>query len=237
MDTICGCFAIGIQPTGSQDPYALRRQAIGIISIILEVKKHIGLTHLIDTATKAFAEKGILKGDTKTIEQDVIEFFKQRFRNAMIDRGMEYDVIDAVINAEFDDIYDSCLKIEELSKWKHKDEFLNIISSFNRVSNLASKAKNSEINIELFTEKEELALLKAFDSVNTEYEGYVDNREYGNALKLMITLKKPIDDFFDNIMVMVEDEDIRNNRLGLLKSMANMMNRIADLGAIVVNKI
>jgi glycyl-tRNA synthetase beta chain len=237
MDTICGCFAIGIQPTGSQDPYALRRQAIGIISIILEVKKHIGLTHLIDTATKAFAEKGILKGDTKTIEQDVIEFFKQRFRNVMIDRGMEYDVIDAVINAEFDDIYDSCLKIEELSKWKHRDEFLNIISSFNRVSNLASKAKNSEINIELFTEKEELALLKAFDRVNTEYEGYVDNREYGKALRLMITLKKPIDDFFDNIMVMVEDEDIRNNRLGLLLSMANMMNRIADLGAIVVNKI
>ena len=73
--------------------------------------------------------------------------------------------------------------------------------------------------------------------MNTEYEGYVNNREYGKALKLMMTLKKPIDDFFDNIMVMVEDEDIKNNRLGLLKSMANMMNRIADLGAIVVNKI
>lgn len=237
MDTICGCFAIGIQPTGSQDPYALRRQAIGITSIILEVGMHIGLTHLCDTAIKVFAEKGILKGDAKTIKRDIIEFFKQRFRNVMIDRGFEYDIIDAVINAEFDDIYDSYLKIEELSKWKYKDEFLNILSSFNRVSNLASKAKSSEINTELFTEKAELELLKAFDRVNTEYEGYVDNREYGKALALMMTLKKPIDDFFDNIMVMVEDEDIKNNRLGLLKSMANMMNRIADLGAIVVNKI
>lgn len=236
MDTICGCFAIGIQPTGSQDPYALRRQAIGITSIILEVKMHIGLDHLTDTAIKAFAEKGILKGDAKVIKKDVIEFFKQRFRNVMIDKGFEYDVIDAVINAEFDDIYDSYLKIEELSKWKHKDEFLNILGSFNRVSNLAAKAKSSEINLELFTEKAELELLKAFDKVNAEYEGYVDNREYGEALKLMITLKKPIDDFFDNIMVMVEDEDIRNNRLGLLKSMVNMMNRIADLGAIVINK-
>lgn len=237
MDTICGCFAIGIQPTGSQDPYALRRQAIGITSIILDSKMHLGLAHLADTALKAFAEKGILKGDAKAVKKDVIEFFKQRFRNVMIDRDFEYDVIDAVINAEFDDIYDSYLKIEELSKWKHRDEFLNILGSFNRVSNLASKAKSSEINIELFTEKAELELLKAFDRVNAEYEGYVDNREYGKALKLMITLKKPIDDFFDNIMVMVEDEDIKNNRLGLLKSMANMMNRMADLGAIVVNKI
>ncbi len=236
MDTICGCFAIGIQPTGSQDPYALRRQAIGATSIILEGKMHLGLAHLADTALKSFVEKGILKGDAKVIKRDVIEFFKQRFRNVMIDKDFEYDVIDAVINAEFDDIYDSYLKIEELSKWKHRDEFVSILGSFNRVSNLASKAKSSEINIELFTEKAELELLKAFDRVNSEYEGYVDNREYGKALKLMITLKKPIDDFFDNIMVMVEDEDIKNNRLGLLKSMANMMNRMADLGAIVVNR-
>ncbi|MHB1391640.1 MAG: glycine--tRNA ligase subunit beta [Clostridia bacterium] len=236
MDTICGCFAIGIQPTGSQDPYALRRQAIGVTSIILDGKMHLGLAHLADTALKSFVGKDILKGDTKTIKRDVIEFFKQRFRNVMIDRNFEYDVIDAVINAEFDDIYDSYLKIEELSKWKYRDEFLSILGSVSRVSNLAFKAKSSEINIELFTEKAELELLKAFDRVNSEYEGYVDNREYGKALKLMITLKKPIDDFFDNIMVMVEDEDIKNNRLGLLKSMANMMNRMADLGAIVVNK-
>ena len=236
MDTICGCFAIGIQPTGSQDPYALRRQAIGINSIILDSKLHLGLAHLADTALKAFVEKGILKGDVKTVKKDVIEFFKQRFRNVMIDRDFEYDVIDAVINAEFDDIYDSYLKIEELAKWKHRDEFVSILGSVSRVSNLASKAKSSEINVELFTEKAELELLKAFDRVNAEYEGHVDNREYGKALRLLITLKKPIDDFFDNIMVMVEDEDIKNNRLGLLKSIANMMSRIADLGAIVVSK-
>lgn len=236
MDTICGCFAIGIQPTGSQDPYALRRQAIGITSIILEGRMHIGLSYLVDTAIKAFEEKGILKGEAKTIKKDVIEFFRQRFRNVMIDKGFEYDIIDAVINADFDDIYDSYLKIEELSKWKHKDEFSNILGSFNRVSNLAAKAKNSEVKADLFTEKAEKELLIAFNKVNAEFEGYVDSREYGEALKLLITLKKPIDDFFDSIMVMVEDEDIKNNRLGLLKRMADMMNKIADLAAIVINK-
>ncbi len=236
MDTICGCFAIGIQPTGSQDPYALRRQAIGVTSIILDSNIHLGLAHLIDNSLNPFEAKGILKGDEKSVKRDILEFFRQRFKNVMIDKGFEYDIIDAVINAEFDDIYDSYLKIQELSKCKGKDEFMNILGSFNRVSNLASKAKSMEINAGLFTEKAELVLLRAFNEVNAEFEGYVNNREYGKALKLMITLKKPIDDFFDNIMVMVEDEEIRNNRLGLLKSIGDMMNRIADLGAIVVNK-
>lgn len=237
IDTICGCYSIGIQPTGSQDPYALRRQAIGITSIILESGMHIGLAHLCDNSLKIFEEKGILKGDIKAIKKDIIEFFRQRFRNVMIDKGFEYDVIDAVINVEFDDIYDAYLKIEEISKWKYKNDFLNILGSFNRVSNLASKAKSTEMNIELFKEKAELELLQAFSRINSEYEEYVDNREYGKALKLMITLKRPIDDFFDNIMVMVEEESLRNSRLGLLKSIADMMNRIADLGAIVINKI
>ena len=152
MDTICGCFAIGIQPTGSQDPYALMRQAIGVTSIIRDNNIHLGLGPLIGTSLKPFTEKGILKGDEKSIKRDIIEFFRQRFRNVMIDKGFEYDIIDAVINAGFDDVYDAYLKIEELSKWKYRDEFLNILGSFNRVSNLASKAKNSEINMPLFTE-------------------------------------------------------------------------------------
>lgn len=236
MDTISGCFAIGIQPTGSQDPYALRRQAIGVTSIILEDNIHLSLSHLTDNSLKPFAAKGILKGDGDSIKSSIIEFFRQRFKNVMIDRGIEYDVIDAVITAQFDDIYDSYLKIQELSKWKHKDEFMKILGSFNRVSNLASKAASPEINESLFTEEAELELYNAFNKSNAEFVNYVDNREYEKALELMIKLKKPIDDFFDKIMVMVEDEGVRNNRLGLLKSIGNMMSRIADLSLIVVNK-
>lgn len=234
IDTICGCFAIGIQPTGSQDPYALRRQAIGITSIILERKLHLELTQLCDTALKAFADKGILKGDIGSIRKDVMEFFRQRFKNVMIDRDFEYDVIDSVINAGFDDMLDSLLKIQELAKWKYKEEFTNILGSFNRVSNLASKAESTDINTELFTEASELELLNAFLKVRAEYDKSIENREYDKALSLLITLKKPIDDFFDNIMVMVEDEDVKSNRLGLLLNIASMMNRLADLGAVVI---
>lgn len=233
-DTICGCFSIGIQPTGSQDPYALRRQAIGIISIILENKLHIGLAHLCSTAVKAFSDKGIVKGDVKAVKADILEFFKQRLKNVFIDKGFEYDVIDAVLNADFDNIYDAFLKIEVLSNWKSKEEFLSILGTFNRVSNLASKAVSTEINPELFTQPAEKELLGAYSSISESYDEMIEGQEYDKALKLLMTLKKPIDNFFDNIMVMVEDEDIKNNRLGLLKGLSNMMNRLADLGAIVI---
>jgi glycyl-tRNA synthetase beta chain len=234
IDTICGCFAIGIQPTGSQDPYALRRQAIGITSIVLDKEINLGLNELCSNALKAFEVKGVLKGSIEEIKKEIIEFFRQRFKNVMIDKGFEYDVIDAVINVGFDDILDSKLKIEELAKWKYKEEFSDILASFNRVSNLASKAKGTDINKELFTEKEEMELLNAFDSINSRFDQCLEKKEYGKALELLITLKKPIDDFFDSIMVMVEDEDIRNNRLGLLLSITNMMNRLADIGTISV---
>jgi len=236
IDTICGCFAIGIQPTGSQDPYALRRQAIGITSIILETCMHIRLSDLCENALKPFINKGILKGDPKPVQKDVIEFFRQRFRNVMMDRNFEYDVIDAVINAEFNDIYDACLKIEELSKWKRRDEFQDILNSFNRVSNLASKAETPKFDSGLFREKAEMELLDAFNRIKEEFEGFIERREYGKALELMVTLKKPVDNFFDNIMVMVEDEQIRSSRLGLLRSIADMMNKVADLDAIVVSR-
>ncbi len=234
MDTICGCFAIGIQPTGSQDPYALRRQAIGILSVVLDSKLHVGLKHLADIALKVFVEKGIVKGDVKIVKKDVVEFFKQRFKNVMIDRGFEYDVVDAVINAEFDNLFEAYLKIEELAAWKYKEEFLSILGSFNRVSNLAAKAGETEMNEELFTQGAEMELLNAYNGIKSVFEEHVQNNEYHQALCLLMTLKKPIDDFFDNIMVMVEDADIKNNRLALLKCISGMMNRIADLGSIVV---
>jgi len=234
IDTICGCFAIGIQPTGSQDPYALRRQAIGITSIVLDKKLHLGLNELCNAALEAFEAKGILKGDKESIKKSIIEFFRQRFKNVMIDRAFEYDVIDAVINAGFDDMLDALMKIEQLSRWKDREEFKSILASFNRVSNLAVKAKSTDINAELFTEKPEIDLLNAYERIKEEYAESVRNRNYDNALKLLMTLKKPVDDFFDGIMVMVEDEDIKNNRLGLLANIAAMMNQVADLGAIVL---
>lgn len=237
VDTICGCFSIGIQPTGSQDPYALRRQAIGIVNIIQEKGLHLDLKELLYKAIEPFSKKGILKNESSKIIEDIIEFFKGRLKNVLLDKAYDYDVVDAVLNADLNDLYDAYLRIVELSKWKTKEQFINIISSFNRVSNLASKCEKVAINSELVKEPEEKSLLEAYENINKKFLTAIEKRDYNKALNNLMSMKIPIDDFFDKIMVMVDDDSIRNNRLSILKSIAIMMNKFADLSAIVIPKI
>ncbi len=234
IDTITGCFAIGIQPTGSQDPYALRRQAIGIITIIMGCDLNLGLGHLVEIALKNFVEKGIEKGDPKQIKRAVVEFIRLRYKNVMLDKGFEYDVIDAVISSGFDNLRESCQKIETLKEWKYKGEFQSVVASFNRVNNLAAKAESADYNNELFTTAPEINLVNAFIGIEVEYQESIENGEYDKAMELIVTLKKPIDDFFDGVMVMAEDLDVRNTRLGLLKAISEAMLELGDLSMIVI---
>ena len=235
IDTITGCFAIGIQPTGSQDPYALRRQAIGIIAIIMGNDLNLGLGHLVEITIKNLVEKGIVKGDPKKIKRDIVGFIKLRYKNVMIDKEYEYDVIDAVINSNFDNIHEANLKIETLKEWKYKDEFQRIAESFNRVNNLAAKAKSSDYNMELLTTVPEINLIKAFVGIEVYYQEAMENCEYDKAMEAILTLNVPINGFFDGVMVMAEDLEVRNSRLGLLKAISEMMNELGDLSVIVLN--
>ncbi|MCQ1530845.1 glycine--tRNA ligase subunit beta [Lutispora saccharofermentans] len=236
IDTISGCFSIGIQPTGSQDPYALRRQAISIINIILDQELHINLKSLIENAIKPFYNKGIIKAEVSNVIDDINEFFKQRLRNVLLDRRYDYDVIDAVLKTGLIDIQDALLRIKELSDWKSQQDFLSIAGSFNRVSNLAAKADSLEINGELLAEKAEKELYESYTEVSKLFRDAVEKRDYYNALKSLMLLKAPIDNFFDNTMVMVDDKCIRRNRLALLKNIESMMMRFADLSVIVVSR-
>lgn len=236
IDTISGCFSIGIQPTGSQDPYALRRQAISIINIILDKELHINLKSLIENAIKPFYDKGIIKDEVSKVIDDINEFFRQRLKNVLLDRKYDYDVIEAVLKTGLIDIQDALLRIKELSDWKSQQDFLSIAGSFNRVSNLAAKADSLEINVELLAEKAEKELYESYTEVSKLFGDAVEKRDYYNALKSLMLLKAPIDNFFDNTMVMVDDEYIRRNRLALLKNIESMMMRFADLSIIVVSR-
>ncbi len=236
IDTIVGCFSIGIQPTGSQDPYALRRQAIGIINIILIKKINIAMKDLLSKAIEAFTDKGILKNKSTIVISEIEEFIKGRLKNVLLDKGYNYDILDAVLAEGIDDIYDSYLKIQELSEWRKKEEFLDIISSFKRVSNLASKCESVSINPNLAIEKEEKNLINTFNSTKERFYQAMNSKNYKEALESLKKLKNPIDEFFDNIMVMVDDVNLRNNRLSILKSIADMMKVFADLNMIVINK-
>lgn len=236
IDTITGCFSIGIQPTGSQDPYALRRQAIGIISIALEKGLHISLKDMFNRALEPFIKKNILKYEKEKIIGELTEFFKGRLKNVFLEKGYDYDVVDAVLKAGLEDIYDAYLRVNELSQWKKKEDFLSIISSFNRVSNLASKCEQISISKELIKEPEEKSLMEAYEKTEREFLMAIEQKNYNGALNSLIALRTPIDAFFDKIMVMVDDDRIRNNRLSILKSITQMMNIFADLNAIVINR-
>jgi glycyl-tRNA synthetase beta chain len=232
VDTIAGLFAIGIHPTGSQDPFGLRRQALGIINIILDKKLNISINELVETALYFYVDINGLAFDYEKVKQEIIEFLNGRIRNMFIDIGIRYDIVDAVIGTNIDDVYDMKIRANKLNEWLKKEGLSEILSAFNRVSNLAEKAISDEVQRNLLTE-DEIELYEKFNNVEEKVNNLLLKKEYDKALDQLVVLKEPIDNFFDRVMVMVDDEKLRNNRLGLLKKIYDTMVQICDLSKIV----
>lgn len=232
MDSIAGLFAIGIHPTGSQDPFGLRRQALGVINIIIDKKLNISIKELIETALYIYVEVNGLAFDYDKVKEEIEEFFRGRIRSMFIDMGIRYDIVDAVLASNIDDIYDMKIRANKLNEWLKKEGLTEILTAFNRVANLAEKAVSDEVQRDLLSE-DEFDLFEAFNNIEEKIDNFISKKEYDKALDNLVTLKDPIDNFFDKVMVMVEDEKIRNNRLGLLRKIYNMMIRICDLSKIV----
>lgn len=233
LDTIAGCFAIGIKPTGSQDPYGLRRQALGIINIILDKNLKLSLNELLDFALYIYVEEKGLAFDYNRVKNDIKEFFDGRIKSMFIEIGIRYDIVDAVLTSDVDDIVDLKLRAEKLNEWINKEGFNEILTAFNRVITLASKCEEYNVNKEIFKEEQERKLYEVYNDIEEKVIASINRKEYDKALDEMLILKKPIDSFFDNVMVMVENEELKNNRLALLKKISDLMLRICDLSKIV----
>lgn len=232
LDTIVGMFAINIHPTGSQDPFGLRRQALGIINIILEKKLNIPLDELLENSLYIYVDVNGIAFDYNKVKEEIKDFFRSRIQNMFIHMGIRYDIVDSVIESKEDDIYDMKIKADKLSQWLEKDGVSEILHSFKRVSNLAEKAESNDVSIELLTE-DEIDLYDKYNNIEESIENAMNRKEYDKALDLLATLKDPIDNYFDKVMVMVEDENLKNNRLALLKKIYNTMTEICDLSKIV----
>lgn len=233
IDTIVGCFAVGIQPTGSQDPYALRRQALGICHIVLESRLNLSLSELINRAYNNYAGKIDARLTLDQVQSEVGEFFKQRLKNIFADRGHSYDVVDAVLSAGHDNFTDTLVRAEALAALRNQKIFGKLLTAYNRVSNLAKKAAGDAINPELFTEEVEKSLYREFTVAREEFQTYLNEGQYRQSLQRFALLQQPIDAFFEGVMVMVEDEEVKNNRLALLKQIAALLEPVADLTKIV----
>ncbi|MFC7681514.1 glycine--tRNA ligase subunit beta [Paenibacillus sp. GCM10028914] len=233
IDTIVGCFSIGIIPTGSQDPYALRRQAQGIVQIILEHKLPIALSDVFGIALSVHEDMRVLKRSGSEISKDLNEFFSLRVKK-LLSEEQRYDVVDAVISAGFDHVVSVVSRGQALMDAVNgTEDFKTIVESFNRVSNLAAKAGKIAVNPELFTEAEESKLHEAWLAIRQPYEAAMESSDGEHALSLLSGLKEPITGFFDSVMVMAEDEAVKANRLALLSGIDRDLKQYADFTKLV----
>ena len=236
VDNIVGCFLSGLTPTGSQDPYGLRRQTRGKIAIILKHNLKISLKDIIQKSLSLYtvSVSSELKIDKNEIVSQILNFIKQRVKNIFLEDGISYDVIDAVLAADNNgDIVDIKHRIEAIEEFYNQPIFGKIITSSSRVSNLSKNSEKAEINKLLLREKAELNLYHNYEKIYPRIKKFICNKEYKKALKLLGDLCEPVDEFFDQVLVMDKDKDIRKNRVALIKKIGILFNQVADLSKIV----
>jgi len=230
IDTICGCFGIGMVPTGTSDPYALRRQTIAIENILLGKGYRLSISDLIDQAISLLSSR--LKRPGPEVRNEVLSFFRSRFVGILQAREISGDVIDAVLPG-FDDPVDTFMRAKAIMSVKHEKWFESLCTASKRVENIIKKSDvNVDISEELFEQDEEKDLYKTYKDMEQAFISYASKGEYSSALKLMAGLKGPIDVFFEKVLVMSESTAVRQNRICLLKTLVNLFDRIARFSRI-----
>ena len=233
IDTIVGCFSIGIIPTGSQDPYALRRQAAGIVQIVLEHKLSISLQEIFEIALNVHENSRKMKHSASELRINLYEFFGLRVKRLLSD-NVRYDVVDAVIAAGYDDVVAVVSRSLALNAAvQNQDDFKITVDSFNRVSNLAAKAQGSSVDPALLTDNAEVTLFETWQSLHNPYQEALSARNADEALRILSGLKDAVTGFFDSVMVMAEDEKVRSNRLALLAGIDADTKAFADFSKLV----
>ncbi|VAV84691.1 Glycyl-tRNA synthetase beta chain [hydrothermal vent metagenome] len=233
LDTIAGCFGVGRIPTGAADPYALRRASLGIIRIILDKGWSIELDSLVAKAVNLVGDK-LTKGADET-EAAVLEFIRERFRNYLKGEGLQHDSIDAVLSTGWFDIADAVKRIRALEKFKEHPACESLVAAFKRVSNIL---KGQEVDglpaPNIFEDGAERALFEVYSKIAPVIRKAEEKGDYAKVFEKLASIKDVIDKFFDDVMVMAEDEKLRRNRLILLGSIRELYSSVADLSKLVV---
>lgn len=233
IDSICGCFSAGLIPTGASDPYALRRQGIGIIQIMNEKGFSFSLNKLIRKSLQQFDLKE--SAELNALTQKVYTFLKNRIIQLLADQGYAKDAIAAVVEASIDDVSNIWSRLEALESLKAKPDFEPLAVAFKRVGNIIRKSgrpetrgRPGEVQENLFEHESESALLAAFKKVEKGVSDAMEKGLFEKALLDIATLRGPVDAFFDGVMVLAEDTNVRRNRLALLEHIASLFGKFAD---------
>ncbi|MFA6009116.1 MAG: glycine--tRNA ligase subunit beta [Desulfobacteraceae bacterium] len=233
VDTLVGCFSAGLIPTGASDPYALRRQTIGIIQILNQRDFRFSLSALIEKSLALYGEKE--ETNKASVVRDVVEFIRNRMDHIITEEGFSKDVTASVTSVSIDNVPDVKRRVAALESLKKQDGFEPLAVAFKRVVNIIKKtdvAASLVVDKALFEKPCENALFDAVNTVKEKVSVNLDSADFDKALAQIATLRGPVDTFFDDVMVMADDEKIRNNRLALLSLIASLFADIADFSKI-----
>jgi glycyl-tRNA synthetase beta chain len=239
-DSIAGMFALGLVPSGSKDPFALRRQANGIVKTIAEHKLPFRLSEVMNDARGRYkgsaAEKKFSNADYGGA---VRNFFRERLEFYLKEAGFAYDVVNAVLACDADDVGDAVSRVQAVKEVLILPEFQAIAGASKRMKNILRQAAEKGIAVapkfEFMADSasEEKNLAAYVDAYHDRIEAHRAKKEYGDALHLLSTVRERVDAFFDKVMVMVEDDQLRANRLALLQTLVKEFSTIADFSEIV----
>ncbi|HEY2352779.1 MAG TPA: glycine--tRNA ligase subunit beta [Candidatus Acidoferrum sp.] len=234
LDSIAGCFTVGVVPTGSSDPYALRRAALGIVKIILEKKLPVSLSLAVGAAAKALLVHKPKKGMTPEQETQVLEFILERAKFILRDRDeFAYDEVNAVFRAGAEDLVDAQKRLTALKSIRKSKNFEPLAVSFKRVRKILEKAElgkqdGRHVQVELFDHDAERELYAGMREAAARVQTAKRAGKYQEALEIIAGLRKAVDRFFEEVMVMANDERIRANRLTLLSELLQEFTTVAD---------
>ncbi|WP_294703769.1 glycine--tRNA ligase subunit beta [uncultured Fusobacterium sp.] len=232
IDTLVGCFGVGVIPSGSKDPFALRRAALGIANIIVNSKLNLSLKALVNKSLDTLSKDGVLKRDRAEVEKEVLDFFKQRALNIFSDMKYSKDIISAVLEKDCDNLVDALERIKALEEFVKKEEFGKLLPILKRVGNISKDHTDIIINPELLKEDIEKELYQFSIELNEKVSLALENKNYLEYLAELINGKDIINNYFDKIIVMDKDEAIKNNRLSQLRFLTEIFTKMADLNQI-----
>jgi glycyl-tRNA synthetase beta chain len=232
LDTIVGCFGVGQIPTGTADPFALRRQALGIIRIILAKNLSLSLSDLIDKAMKGLNEKRT-EPKEQTL-QAVVDFFKRRLQHFLVGQRYHQSVVDAVLAYHLDPLVETMAKIRSLERFKEDKEFEPLLRTVKRVVNILKEPVDEAVDQNKFVNQAEKDLYQQLTACEQDLQEPLATRDYNEALERLSQLKDPIDRFFDEVLVLDEDLSLRQNRLALLTRIAGLFQQVADFSRITL---
>ncbi len=232
LDTIVGTTGIGVEVSGSKDPFGIRRNAQGVCKIILEKKLSFSFPRLLDKVIKTMKDR--LVRDKEDVKSYVMDFFKSRLQHIFESQGYRYDLVKAALAPGLDNIYHCFLRLKALDSLKDSPQFEPMIIIAKRVNNILRNQSQHKVNEELLLEKQERELHTTFTIIRDNILPLIAVGDFAKAQRMIFRMRSSINDFFDHVLVMTEDKRIQRNRLALLQEISRLFSQIADYSLVVV---